>query len=57
MILWATSMIDTDSPNYAEGKAKGYYLNDGKTVKWWHGKGPPNCRCVRGGGSMLSTWW
>eukprot|EP01089_Gocevia_fonbrunei_P020690 TRINITY_DN7769_c0_g1_i2.p1 TRINITY_DN7769_c0_g1~~TRINITY_DN7769_c0_g1_i2.p1 ORF type:complete len:588 (-),score=108.30 TRINITY_DN7769_c0_g1_i2:90-1853(-) len=41
VILWTTSVIDTNSPNYAEGLAKGYYLSglDGNTVKWWHGVG------------------
>jgi hypothetical protein len=42
-ILWATSMVDTDSSNYDEGLAQGYYLRDAfnKTakVKWWHGEG------------------
>ena len=36
-------MVDTDSPNYGEGLARGYYLRDvlnatGK-VEWWHGTG------------------
>jgi hypothetical protein len=31
---WATGMIDKDSSNYEEGKQKGYYLNNGATVKW-----------------------
>jgi alpha-glucosidase (family GH31 glycosyl hydrolase) len=39
VICWATSMINTDSSNYQEGKQKGYYLNDGATIKWWHGHG------------------
>ncbi len=39
VICWATSMINTDSSNYEQGFQKGYYLNKGKTVKWWHGKG------------------
>ncbi|KAG2392367.1 hypothetical protein C9374_012619 [Naegleria lovaniensis] len=39
VICWTTSVVDTDSPNYNEGKQKGYYLNDGETVKWWHGRG------------------
>lgn len=39
VICWVTSVIDTDSPNYAEGLAKGYYLNHGRTLKWWHGEG------------------
>lgn len=39
VVLWATSMVDTDSPNFAEAKAKGYLVSGGKTVKWWHGHG------------------
>jgi hypothetical protein len=38
-ILWATGMVDTDSPNYAEGLAAGYYLrnflNTTGVVSWW----------------------
>ena len=39
VILWATSMIDTDSSNYAEGLSKGFFVSDGATIKWWHGEG------------------
>jgi len=39
VIMWTTSMVDTDSPNYKEGLEKGYYLNKGATIKWWHGHG------------------
>lgn len=39
VILWATSMVNVDSPSYQEGKDKGYYLNGGKTIHWWHGHG------------------
>jgi len=39
VICWATSVVDTDSSNYAEGLKNGYYLNKGRTVKWWHGHG------------------
>lgn len=39
VICWATSVVDEDAPNYKEGYDKGYYLNDGSTVKWWHGRG------------------
>jgi hypothetical protein len=41
-ILWMTSMVDTDSPNYAEAKAKDYLVKDvlgGTSLKWWHGTG------------------
>lgn len=30
--MWATSMIDTDSPNFKEGKEKGYYVSLGTPV-------------------------
>lgn len=39
VIAWVTSMVNIDSSNYKEGLEKGYYLNDGKTAKWWHGVG------------------
>jgi alpha-glucosidase (family GH31 glycosyl hydrolase) len=39
VIVWATSMIDTNSPNFAYAKSKDYLLSKGKTVKWWHGEG------------------
>lgn len=43
IILWATSMVDVDSPNYAEGLEKGYYLQTpfgtSPPLKWWHGRG------------------
>ena len=32
-------MVNNDSSNFNEGKEKGYYLNDGKLIKWWHGSG------------------
>jgi hypothetical protein len=39
VILWVTSVVDTDSSNHAEGLKNGYYLNDGYPIKWWHGWG------------------
>jgi len=43
VILWATSMVDTDSSNFEELKAGGYYvknaLNGTSLLKWWHGEG------------------
>ena len=41
VICWATSMVDTDSSNYEDGKSKGYYVKGLTTdlIKWWHGKG------------------
>lgn len=43
IILWATSMVDVDSPNYAEAKARGYFVETpfgtSPPLKWWHGRG------------------
>lgn len=45
-------MVDTDSPNYQYGLQNNYYLNNGRTIKWWHGHGSfidytnPSVRCV-----------
>jgi alpha-glucosidase (family GH31 glycosyl hydrolase) len=38
-ILWVTSVVDTDSPNHAFGLKHNFFLNNGTTVKWWHGMG------------------
>ena len=32
-------LLQVDSEFYQEGKDKDYYLNHGKVLKWWHGKG------------------
>jgi hypothetical protein len=46
VILWVTSVVDTDSSNHAEGLKNGYYLNDGYPFKWWHGWGSwIDCKC------------
>lgn len=37
IVLWVTSMINTDSSNYAEAVANNYVFN--KTLSWWHGEG------------------
>lgn len=45
VILWATSMIDTDSSNYAAAVSNGYFIRDGLNqsspdpLHWWHGDG------------------
>jgi hypothetical protein len=44
VILWMTSMIDTDSPNFAEAVARGAFVRDGfgdqaVDLRWWHGTG------------------
>ena len=38
-MLWVTSAINNDTSLYKEGVEKGYFLNKGKVVKWWHGYG------------------
>ncbi|MFN7135367.1 MAG: TIM-barrel domain-containing protein, partial [Myxococcales bacterium] len=53
VVLWVTQMVNDlsfdlepggdsyegPSPNFAEGKAKGYFVNDGETYLWWKGQG------------------
>lgn len=49
IVLWMTNIINTadslsdasgdDEDLYTVGKQKGYFINDGATVKWWKGKG------------------
>lgn len=43
VICWATSMIDTDSPNFQTAESNGYLilngLNETGLMKWWHGVG------------------
>lgn len=39
VVLWSTCMINEGSPTFEEGKAKGYFVSSGKTIKWWSGKG------------------
>jgi hypothetical protein len=43
VIMWATALVNTDSPNFAAGPAKGFFLRDALNetalVSWWHGRG------------------
>eukprot|EP01112_Ceratiomyxa_fruticulosa_P014249 TRINITY_DN4067_c0_g1_i3.p1 TRINITY_DN4067_c0_g1~~TRINITY_DN4067_c0_g1_i3.p1 ORF type:complete len:600 (+),score=91.45 TRINITY_DN4067_c0_g1_i3:133-1932(+) len=39
VIFWITSLVDTNSPNYQYGLQNNFYLNNGKTQKWWNGEG------------------
>jgi len=39
VIVWATSVVNKVCPEYKEGLEKKYFLNNGKTVKWWRGVG------------------
>jgi alpha-glucosidase (family GH31 glycosyl hydrolase) len=49
LVLWMTNFVNTpdslsdavgdEEDLYTEGKAKGYFVNDGIPVKWWKGSG------------------
>ena len=39
VMMWVTSVVNETASNYAEAKENGYFLSEGKTVKWWGGKG------------------
>lgn len=39
VMMWATSMMNVDSPEYEYGYNHSYYLNWGRTIHWWHGSG------------------
>jgi len=39
VFLWITANVNVDSPNYDEGLANDYYINDGRTFEWWKGEG------------------
>ena len=39
VIAWVTSLVNNDSSNFKEAKEKGYFLNKGGLIKWWHGHG------------------
>ena len=38
-IQWATNIVNKQCKEFKEGVSKKYFLNNGKTVKWWHGNG------------------
>jgi hypothetical protein len=37
IVLWMTSFVNTDSPNFNYAQDHGYLFN--KTLNWWHGEG------------------
>ncbi len=39
VFLWTVSMINENASTFEHAKNNGYLLSDGKTVKWWAGKG------------------
>ena len=57
VILWMTSMINTDSPNYADAFARGFLVRDGAgnqaNISWWHGHGG----LLDYSQSDAVTWW
>lgn len=57
VILWATALINTDSPNYAEGLSRGFFLRDFSNatalVDWWHGRGA----FLDYGNEDALAWW
>jgi len=34
-MLWVTSIVNSNSPTWAEGKSKGYFRGKGKLLPWW----------------------
>ena len=57
VILWATSMIDTDSSNFGEAANNSYLIRDGfnqtALVDWWHGTGG----FLDFGYPAAAAWW
>jgi alpha-glucosidase (family GH31 glycosyl hydrolase) len=39
IFLWITSMINPEAANYRYALEHNYLLNNGQTVRWWHGQG------------------
>lgn len=39
VLMWITSMVNEKAENFQEGKENGYFLENGKLVSWWGGKG------------------
>ncbi|CAF3567916.1 unnamed protein product, partial [Rotaria sp. Silwood2] len=51
IVLWMTSMINIDSPNYQYAQEHGYLFN--KTIKWWLGQG----RLLNYFNVQAVNWW
>ena len=51
IVLWMTSMVNIDSPNYEYAQSHGYLFN--KTINWWHGKG----RLLNYFNPKAVDWW
>ncbi|UJR17695.1 hypothetical protein I4U23_004593 [Adineta vaga] len=51
IVLWMTSFMNIDSPNYAYAEEHGFLFN--KTLKWWHGNG----RLLNYFNPQAVDWW
>jgi alpha-glucosidase (family GH31 glycosyl hydrolase) len=51
IILWMTSFVNIDSPNYQFAQDHGFLFN--KTLKWWHGEG----RLLNYFNEQALEWW
>jgi hypothetical protein len=51
IILWMTSFVNIDSPNYNYAQEHGFLFN--KTLSWWHGEG----RLLNYFDEKAVNWW
>jgi len=51
IILWMTSFVNIDSPNYQFAQGNGYLFNT--TLSWWHGQG----RLLNYFNPQAVNWW
>jgi len=51
IVLWMTSFVNIDSPNYQYAQDHGFLFN--KTLKWWHGEG----RLLNYFNEKAVDWW
>ena len=59
VFCWTVPLINIDSPNYLEAFNEGYFINQGRTLKWWKGRGSAidylNPDAWRGGTARSTT--
>ena len=51
IVLWMTSFVNIDSPNYKYAQEHEYLFN--KTIRWWHGQG----RLLNYFNKQAVNWW
>lgn len=39
VIVWATSVINSDASNFAHAEKNDFLISKGHLIKWWHGRG------------------